>query len=437
LAKRAGFDNKITLNAQSLPKNVKFEKKADIDKGKNESIARFTFPANVAEGTYTVFIQAQGQVPYQRNLKALARAKTEKEAADKAVKPAADAAKVATAAATKANTASTAAANALKAAQTAQAAAKKKLTDQKVAEQKFVAAKAVADKATTAATTKAVAAVKALDAANKALAADKENAALKKNVATATAAKAAADLVVTKAQATAKTAAANLVKAQTATKTATTDSAKKDATVVTTTASAKTAVAAKTKTAAAKTAADATSKAATTRKTAADKAFTAATNAAKAKNVNWYPPSSPIIVEVTKGGYFTLTSAVPGGGKLKKGQKLDIKVTVKRANGFTGPVTVTLDLPPGIKGVGAAPVTIPADKTVGNLIVTAAGDATEGAVQYLALRGTAAMNGAKVGHKRQRYEIVSTIVSTLRNGDGDQSTLELQQSSFVLVPLAI
>jgi hypothetical protein len=397
LVKRTGFDNKITLNAQNLPKNVKFEKKADIAKGKNESIARFTFPANVAEGTYTVFIQAQGQVPYKRNLKALAKAKTEKEAAEKAVKPATDAAKAAATEATKAATALTAANNALKAAQTAQAAAKKKVTASQAAEKKSLDAKTAADKAVTDAQAKATAATQAVDAANKALAADKENAVLKTKAAAATKAKTDADGVVTKAQAAAKVATDNLTKAQAVTKADTTDAAAKDKVVVTATATAKTSTDAKTKADASKKTADDTSKAATTRKTNADKAFTAATNASKPKNLNWYPPSTPIIVQVNKGGYFTITSKIPGGGNLKKGQKLDIKVTVKRANGFTGPVTVALDLPPGIKGVSAVPVTIPADKTEGNLIVTAAGDATEGAVQYLALRGTGDMNGAKVG----------------------------------------
>jgi hypothetical protein len=397
LAKRTGFDNKITLNAQNLPKNVKFEKKADIDKGKNESVARFTFPANVAAGTYTVFIQAQGQVAYQRNLKKLARAKVAKEAADKAVKPATDSAKAMTAAATKANTALTTAANALKAAQTAQTAAKKKLTDSQAAEKKSLDAKTAADKAVADAQAKVVAAVAALDVATKALAADKENADLKTKLTAATAAKTAADAVVTKAQATAKTATDNLTKTQAVTKAATVDATAKDAVVVTATATVATATAAKTTADTAKKTADDASKAATAAKVAADKVFTAATNASKAKNTNWYPPSTPIIVKVTTGGYFTITSTVPGGGNLKKGQKLDIKVVVKRAKGFTGPVTVALDLPPGTKGVGATPITIPADKTEGNLIVTAAGDAAEGAVQYLALRGTGDMNGSKVG----------------------------------------
>jgi hypothetical protein len=48
---------------------------------------------------------------------------------------------------------------------------------------------------------------------------------------------------------------------------------------------------------------------------------------------------------------------------------------VKRQNGFAGPVTLTLPLPPNVTGVKAEPVTIPADQTAGTLIIDAAGDA--------------------------------------------------------------
>lgn len=397
LAKRVGFNNKITLNPVNLPKNVAFEKAGDIEVGKNEVLARFNFPANVAEGTYTVFIQAQGQVAYQRSLKALAKSKTEQEEADKAQKLAAELAKTANDEATKAATELTTAGTILKTAQTEQATSKKNLTDAQTAEQIVVVAKAAADQALTDAQAKATATQVALDAANKALETDKENADLKKAVADATIAKAAADTEVTTAQTAATAAAENLTKAQAVTKAATDDLATKDKGVETAQANVKTTTDAKAVADAAKKTADDALKAANDRKANADKAFTAATNVSKANNLNWFPPSTPVVVSVNKGGYFTLTGAVPDSGNLKQGQKLEIKVTLKRASGFAGPVTVSLDLSPAAKGVAAAPITIPADQTEGTLVVTAAADATEGAIQYLALRGTADWNGSKVG----------------------------------------
>lgn len=118
----------------------------------------------------------------------------------------------------------------------------------------------------------------------------------------------------------------------------------------------------------------------------------AAAAAAKAKNLNYFPPSTPIVVTVKKGA-FTLAVAPAGGGALKRGNKLEVKVTVTRINGFTGPVTVNLGLPPTATGLTATAVTIPADQKEATLVVNAGGDATEGAIQYAVVRGTAEWNG--------------------------------------------
>ncbi|MDA1016146.1 MAG: hypothetical protein O3A00_17030, partial [Planctomycetota bacterium] len=140
--------------------------------------------------------------------------------------------------------------------------------------------------------------------------------------------------------------------------------------------------------------ADAKSKAAAAAKTAADKELTDATNAAKPKNLNFLPVSDAIVITVKK-AHIQLTAAVPGGGALKRGGKLEVKVTAKRVNGFTGPITLSLPLPPDVKGLAAPAITIPADKTEGMFVINAAGDATEGQLANMVIRGTADFGGDK------------------------------------------
>jgi hypothetical protein len=154
----------------------------------------------------------------------------------------------------------------------------------------------------------------------------------------------------------------------------------------------KIAKAAQTKADTASKAAAAKAKAVADAKKVADKAVTDATNAAKPKNLNLTLPSTPIVLTVKKGPG-TITAAVPGGGKLKKGQKLDVKVTLKRANGFQGPVTLTFPTIPGVTGITAAPVTIAADATEGVLSIQSAGNATEGKLANLVIRGTMDFEG--------------------------------------------
>jgi hypothetical protein len=66
---------------------------------------------------------------------------------------------------------------------------------------------------------------------------------------------------------------------------------------------------------------------------------------------------------------------------------------VKRQNGFAGPVTLTLPLPPGVAGVKAEPVTIPADQTSGVLVVEAAADAPEAGLANMVVRAVAEFDG--------------------------------------------
>lgn len=391
LAKRNGFDNKITINIQNLPKNAQFQK-ADIDKGKDSALLRLFIPTNVAEGSYTFHVQCQGQVSYQRNPKRVERAKKAQEETVKALATATENAKKAATAATAAAKALTDATNAQKATQTALDAAKKKVTDAQAAEKKANDAKTAADKAATDAKTAVDTAQKTVDEAKKALEADKENQDLAKKVTEAEAAKKTADEALTKATAAQTAATKTFTDAQAATKKVTADAATAEKANTDAQAKVKTATDGKTKADAEKKTADDAQKAATTTKTAADNELKAATAAAKAKNINYFPPSTPIVVQVKKGA-FTLAANVPGGGALKRGNKLEIKVTVNRINGFTGPVKLGLGLPPGAEGLSAEPVTVPADQKEATLVINAGGNATEGAIQYAVVRGTADWNG--------------------------------------------
>lgn len=138
--------------------------------------------------------------------------------------------------------------------------------------------------------------------------------------------------------------------------------------------------------------ADAEQKQTTADKKKIDAEVKSAEAAAKAKNINLTQPSTALIIRVQPAPV-QVTAAVPGGGKLKRGEKLDIKVTLKRQNNFTGPVTVKLPLPAGVTGLTAAPLTIPADQKEGVLTVQAAGNATEGALANLVVQAEMEHNG--------------------------------------------
>lgn len=125
---------------------------------------------------------------------------------------------------------------------------------------------------------------------------------------------------------------------------------------------------------------------------AAEKAFKDAETAAKPKNVNFTPPTAPIVVHV-KPAPMKLAASAPDGGKLKKGGTTEVTVKVTRQNGFAGPVKVSIPNIPGVQGVTAPEVEIPADAAEAKLVVAASGEATEGALANLVIRGTADFDG--------------------------------------------
>jgi hypothetical protein len=78
----------------------------------------------------------------------------------------------------------------------------------------------------------------------------------------------------------------------------------------------------------------------------------------------------------------------PANGSIKRGATLEVKATITRTNGFVGPVTLSLPLPPGVAGLTAAP-----DKNEAQFVISAGGDATMGALANMVVRASMAFEG--------------------------------------------
>ncbi|MDB4439290.1 hypothetical protein N9153_00055 [Planctomicrobium sp.] len=138
--------------------------------------------------------------------------------------------------------------------------------------------------------------------------------------------------------------------------------------------------------------AQAASKATEAQRVAAEKLFKAAEAVAKPKNINFTPPTTPIVVEV-KPSPVKLAATVPNGGKVKKGETLELTLKVTRQNNFAGPVQLTLASPPGVNGLAADPVEIPADQAEGKIIVKTTGDAPDGKIGNVVVRAVMQFDG--------------------------------------------
>ncbi|MBI3861349.1 MAG: hypothetical protein HY290_05590 [Planctomycetia bacterium] len=391
LLKRSGFDNNVTITFVTPPQNLQVENKP-IEKGKSEQVHRLYVQNNVAPGTYTLFVQSQAQVSYSRNPEAAALAVKDKEAKDKAATEAAEAAKKAVEGKTAADKKATDTAAEAKKTADAKVVADKLVTDTAAAAKAATDAKVVTDKAAVDTAAAAKAAVDAAAKAKEALDKDANNETLKK-------AKADADALVTKTADDAKKAVdTKAVADKKAVDMA--EAAKKaaDAKVISDKAAADADVLAKKaveeKVAADKLMAetDQKSKAAAAAKAAADKKATDTANASKPQNLNAFFPAAAITVTV-KTSPGTLALNTPGNGAIKRGTNLEVKATITRTNGFIGPVTLSLPLPPGVTGLAAPPVVIPADKNEGVLMITAAGDATMGQLTNMVVRASMEFDG--------------------------------------------
>lgn len=389
--KRAGFDNNVTMTFVTPPPNVVVENKP-INKGSDSEIYKILVQNNVAPGVYAILLQGTSQVSYSRNPEAAALAAKEKEVADKLAVDTADAAKKAVDAKAAADKKATDTAAAAKAATDAKTAADKLATDTDTAAKAAVVEQATAVKAAT----DTAAAAKA--AADKAAAAKVESDKDLNNKALADA-KAAADKAAQEAADAAKKAAdAKTAADKKATDTA--DAAKKaaEAKVVADKAAVDTAAAAKTaadeKVVADKAMADtaAAAAAATAAKAVADKKATDTANVSKPANLNAFTPATTVTINV-KLAPGTLAAAPANGGALKRGANVEVKVTLNRTNGYVGPATLSLPLPPNVTGITAPEVTIPADKNEGVLVISATGDATMGALANMVVRASMEFNG--------------------------------------------
>jgi hypothetical protein len=362
----------MILSAAGVPNNTNIQLPTNITIKKDEaaSLLRVFANNNATVGAYTLYFNAQGQVSYARNPEAAERATKEKAEAEAALKAAQDALNKAKAAQTEATKKQQESQQAAQKAKTdLDNATKQEAANVAKAKQTFdqaVAAQQAAEKAK--ATADAAATTAADEAAKKAAEAAQADAAKKLTEAQTAAqtAKTALDAATKQEQTKVAEAKAAADKAAEAAKVA--EKAKADAD------------------AAAKTADDEAKKR-TTLKQQTDQYATNIINAAKPKNINLTNPSTPVIIRV-KEAPAQLAASVPGGGNVKKGQKLEIKVTVKRLGDFAGPVALSLPLPPNVKGLTAAAVTVPADQTEGVLVVQAAGDATEGKLENMVVRGT-------------------------------------------------
>ena len=339
IARRNGFDQPVNITVQGQPPNAQVENKP-IPKEKNDEVFRLFIPPNAPVGTYVTYLTGQAAVSYRKNPAKADRTKAEFTAAEQAANAAAEALKTATA--------------------TKDAAIKKAADDaanlKKLTEAKQQSDKALAD----------------------AQAAEKVAAEGVKNAGDNADLKAAAEKKLVDSQLAAKTA----LDAQTAA-----EKSRADAELV-----GKQADEAKVKAEAETKVADDKNKAATAEKAAADQRFKAADAYAKAANLNFHPTTTPIVITVKPAPY-TLTAAPADGGSVKLGSKIEVKCEVKRQNGFTGPVTLNLPIPPNVAGIKAEPVVIPADQTAGVLIVEAAGDAAEAQLANMVVRATSQFEG--------------------------------------------
>ncbi len=339
VARRNGFDQPVNITVLGQPPNAQVENKP-IPKEKTDEVFRLFIPPNAPVGTYVTYLTGQAAVSYRKNPAKADRTKAEFTAAEQAANAAAEALKTATA--------------------TKDAAVKKAADDaanlKKLTEAKLQSDKALAD----------------------AQAAEKVAAEALKNAGDNADVKAAAEK--------------KLVDSQTATKAATdaqaaAEKARADAELV-----GKQADEAKVKAEAEVKVADDKNKATTAEKAAADQRFKAADAYAKAANINFHPTTTPIVITVKPAPY-TLTAAPADGGTVKVGAKIEVKCEVKRQNGFVGPVTLTLPLPPNVAGIKAEPITIPAEQSAGILIVEAAADAAEAQLANMVVRATSQFEG--------------------------------------------
>jgi hypothetical protein len=116
-------------------------------------------------------------------------------------------------------------------------------------------------------------------------------------------------------------------------------------------------------------------------------------NAKPKPNINLTEPSNPISVTVRPA---PVSLAVNNkGGTIKQGAALEIEAAITRQNGFTGPVSLGLAAPGGLK-LSAEPVAIAGSEKQAKLTIRAAKDSPTGAASGVFVRATATVRSEVV-----------------------------------------
>jgi hypothetical protein len=103
-------------------------------------------------------------------------------------------------------------------------------------------------------------------------------------------------------------------------------------------------------------------------------------------------PSTPVTLTVLPKVVATVTATAPNPN-IKAGAQVEVVVKVARMFDYAGEFKVQLVLPPNLKGISAADVTIAAGADEAKLVVQAAADAAPGPRPDLVVRATAMVNG--------------------------------------------
>jgi hypothetical protein len=116
------------------------------------------------------------------------------------------------------------------------------------------------------------------------------------------------------------------------------------------------------------------------------------------QNIFFVQPSAPVSITVLPKSLATFTVANPSP-TVKLGKEVEVVVRVARKFNYTGPFTVQLVVPPGVKGIEAEDVTIPAGKDEAKLVVRVPADAAVGNRGNLVVKATTTFGKTPVVHE--------------------------------------
>lgn len=395
LIRRAGFDDKVTLTVSGVPRTSNLQVQAvTIEKGQSEALLPVFIKDNTPPGRYALWVTAQGQVNYSRNPEKTERIKKSRDEVAARLKAAQDAAKQATdhrmQLAQRSGEAEKLLQQAQQRRQEAMQLAQQRTTEMTQAQ----GLQPAADKRVEESSAALKMAEQVLAEARAALEQAADDADLQAKVKAAeeavTAARQAADQAAAQKEALTK----QLAEAQKRLDEANAAQHQASDAVQAAEAAKVAADKARAEAEAAEKAALEAVKPREAEKQAADKRVEEAEKVSKPQSKSYTPAVTPIVLDVLPAPV-KLGVSVANGGKLKAGGTVEVTIKVERLNGFAGPVSVALALPPQRQGVSGA-VEIPAGQNEGKLTLTAAGDAAEGALTHAVLRATVDWQGERL-----------------------------------------